>query len=113
MTARRFTGEIYAGHTTDCGVIVPFDASMAWRSAPTLPIGHRKHVGYAVRGTVGGEPFESWIFHYFKQWRMVVPGAAMKAAKLGPGDTAKFVVQPHPEPESAPKFKPGPKRRAR
>lgn len=113
MSAKRFTGEIYAGHTTDRGVIVPFDASKAWRSAPTLPIGRSKHVGYAVRGTANGEPFESWIFHYFKKWRIVVLGAAMKAAKLGPGDTAKFVVQPHPEPETAPKFKAGAKRRAR
>lgn len=113
MTAKSFSAEIYAGHTTDCGAIVPFDPSKVWRSAPTLPLGYRKHVGYAVRGTLEGEAFESWVFLYHKQWRLIVPGAAMKAAKLGPGDTAEFAVQPHPEPETAPKFKPGPKRRSR
>jgi hypothetical protein len=89
---------------------VPFDPSKIWRTARPLPIGYRKHVGYAVRGTVEGQPFESWIFHYFHEWRMVVPEAAMAYAKVNAGDSAKFAVRPHPKPEIAPKFVPGPKR---
>src|SRR5436190_15305178 len=108
---KRFSAEVYAGHTTDCGVIVPFDPSKTWKGSEPLPIGYRKLVGHAVKGTVDGKRFESWIFHYFHQWRMVVPGPALKAAGLGPGDTAKFAVSPHPDPESAEPFIPGPKRR--
>lgn len=111
MTMKRFRGVIYAGHTTDCGVLVPFDPSKLWKAAKPLPIGYRKHIGYAVRGTVGGKEFESWIFHYFHEWRMVVPGAAMDAAGVVAGDTATFAVRPHPRPESASKFVPGPKRK--
>jgi len=110
MTTKRFTAEIYAGHTTDCGVLVPFDPSRIWKSAKPLPIGYRKHVGFAVRCTVGRAPFESWSFHYFHEWRMVVPGPALAAAKVEAGDSAKFSVRPHPSPTTAPKFKPGPKR---
>ena len=110
MTTQRFTAEIYAGHTTDCGVLVPFDPSVQWQKAKPLPIGYYKHIGYAVRGTIEGEAFESLIFHYFKQWRMVVPGLAMAAAKLEVGDAAEFVLRPHPKPETAAKFTPGPKR---
>jgi hypothetical protein len=36
---------------------------------------------------------------------------ALKAAGLGPGDTAKFAVSPHPDPDAVAKFVPGPKRR--
>lgn len=113
MTTKRFTGEVYAGHTTDCGVLVPFDPAKSWKGSKPLPIGYRKHVGHAVRGTVNGQPFESWIFHYFHEWRMVVPAAALEAADVAAGESAKFAVRPHPDPESAPKFTPGPKRRAR
>lgn len=110
MTAKRFTGEIYAGHTTDCGVIVPFDPSSAWKTAEPLPIGYRKFVGYAVRGTVNKKPFESWIFHYFHQWRMVVPESVLAVAALDAGDSAEFEVRPHPKPLGVAKFAPGPKR---
>lgn len=112
MTTKRFTAEIYAGHTTDCGVLVPFDPSRLWKSAKPLPIGYRKHVGYAVRGTVARRAFESWIFHYFHEWRMVVPADTLEAAGLGAGDSATFSVRPHENPATAPKFTPGPKRRA-
>jgi hypothetical protein len=111
MTTKRFSAEIYQGHTTDCGVIVPFDAAKVWKSAKTLPIGYRKHVGYAVRGTVNGAKFESWVFHYFHEWRMVVPKKALDAAGVGPEETAKFALSLHPDPESAKKFEPGPKLR--
>lgn len=110
MTTQRFTAEIYPGHTTDCGVLVPFDPSAVWPKSTPLPIGYRKHAGHAVRGTIEGEPFESWIFHYAKAWRMVVPGPAMAAAKLEAGDAAEFVLRPHPKPATVAKFTPGPKR---
>ena len=110
MTTKRFPGTIYAGHTTDCGVLVPFDPSKVWPSVEPLPIGYRKFVGYAVRGTVAGVPFESWIFHYFKQWRLVVPRKALEAAGVDAGDDARFSVRPHPQADQAPKFQVGPKR---
>jgi len=111
MATKRFTAEIYQGHTTDCGVIVPFDAAKVWKSSKPLPIGYRKHVGYAVRATINGKPFESFVFHYFKEWRMVVPEEALDAAGVGPEETAKFAHSAHPDPESVKKFEPGPKRR--
>lgn len=111
MTNKRFSAELYAGHTQDCGVIVPFDPSKFWKGIEQFPIGYRKLVGYAVRGTVNGHAFESWIFEYFRQWRMVVPNDALDAASLDAGDRAKFSVSPHEDPENAPKFTPGPKRR--
>jgi hypothetical protein len=111
VTTKRFTAEIYQGHTTDCGVIVPFDAAKVWKTAKPLPIGYRKHVGYAVRGTVNGKAFESWVFHYFHEWRMVVPEKALDAAGVGPEETAKFALSAHPDPESVKKFEAGPKRR--
>lgn len=110
MRSKHFVGEIYAGHTTDCGVLVPFDPSAAWPRAEQLPIGYRRLVGFAVRGSVAGEPFDSWIFHYHRRWRLVVPNAALAAARLGPGDRAQLLVRPHPNPEAAAKFVPGPKR---
>jgi len=110
MTTKRFRAEIYAGHTTDCGAIVPFDASIAWKKADVLPIGYRKLAGYAVRGEVDGAAFESWVFLYHRQWRLIVPGHALAQAELGPGDEAAFTLRLHPKPESAAKFEPGPKR---
>lgn len=111
MVTKRFTAEVYAGHTTDCGVLVPFDPAKAWKSSKPLPTGYRKHVGHAVKGTIEGKPFESFVFHYFREWRMVVPAKALDAAGIGPGESAKFALSPHPGPESVPKFVPGPKRR--
>jgi hypothetical protein len=64
-----------------------------------------------VKGTIEGKPFESFVFHYFKEWRMVVPSKALAAAGLEAGDSAKFALRRHPDPESVPKFVPGPKRR--
>jgi len=108
---KRFSAEVYEGHTTDCGVIVPFDPGGAWKASKPLPIGYRKLVGHAVVGSVNGKPFESWVFHYFHQWRMVVPGAALEASGTAAGDRARFVLRPHPRPDDAAKFTPGPKRR--
>jgi hypothetical protein len=102
---------VYQGHTTDCGVIVPFDPSKTWKESKPLPIGYRKLVGHAVQGTIEGAPFESWIFHYFRQWRMVVPGPALDAANVAAGHQATFTVRPHPRPDEAPPFTPGPKLR--
>jgi hypothetical protein len=109
---KRFSAEVYEGHTTDCGVIVPFDPGRAWKGSKPLPIGYQKHVGHAVKGTIEGKPFESWVFHYFHQWRMVVPGSALKAAGVGAGESARFALRPHPQPGTAGKFTPGPKRRS-
>ncbi len=107
---KRFSAEVYQGHTTDCGAIVPFDPSREWKTAELLPIGYRKHVGYAVKGSLDGKPFESWVFHYFHQWRLIVPASALRAAGVGAGDRGRFVLGPHPEPDAVRKFTPGPKR---
>jgi hypothetical protein len=110
-TTKRFIAEIYEGHS-DCAVIVPFDPAVAWGSATSARrIGYGKHVGHAVLGTINGESFESWIWFYFKQWRMVVAAEVLKAAGVAPGDTGKIAVRAHPQPESVAKYKPGPRRR--
>jgi hypothetical protein len=109
-SAKTFSAEIYQGHTTDCGVLVPFDPAKAWKTEPRC-IGYRSHMGHATLGKVGGEQFESWIFHYFHEWRMVVDGATLAKIGAGPGDTVKFTLRPHPRPEEVALFQPGPKRR--
>jgi hypothetical protein len=111
VTTQRFTAEVYAGHTTDCGALVPFDPAKTWKSSTPLPLGYRKHVGYAVRGTIDGKAFESWVFRYFREWRLIVPGRALEAAGVEAGDTAKFALKPHSDPDAVAKFAPGPKRR--
>jgi len=109
MTTRRFTAELYEGHS-DCAVLVPFDPAKAWRKKPRR-IGYRNHVGHAVEGTVDGEPFESWIWFYFREWRMVVPDRALAEIGAAAGDRVKIAVRPHTEPELAPPYAPGRKRR--
>ena len=106
---KRFTAEIYAGHS-DCAVLVPFDPAQAWKSTPCR-IGYGKHVGHAVRGTVNGEPFESWIWFYFHEWRMVIDDAVLAAIRAKPGDAVKITVRAHPTPTSVKPYEPGPKRR--
>jgi len=106
---KRFRAELYEGHS-DCAVIVPFDPALAWKSKPQR-IGYRKYVGHAVRATVDGEPFESWIWFYFHQWRMVVPDAVLEAIGAAPGDSLQLTVRPHPDPASVAPYEPGPKRR--
>jgi hypothetical protein len=108
--ARRFSAELYEGHS-DCAVLVPFDPSRTWSTEPRR-IGYRKHVGHAVRGTVDGQPFESWIWFYFHEWRMVIDHAVLRAARVKPGDRVKIVVRPHPEPEAAAPYTPGGRSRA-
>lgn len=107
--AKTFTAEIYEGHS-DRAVIVPFDPSKAWGTKPRR-IGYRNHVGHAVLGNVGGKPFESWIWFYFREWRMVIADPILAAAGAAPGDAVKITVRPHPEPESVAPYEPGPKRR--
>jgi hypothetical protein len=102
---KRFTSEIYEGHS-DCAVFVPFDPAQEWNSVPRL-FGYRKHVGHAVSGTINGQPFESWIWFYFKEWRMVIDAAVLRAAGLKAGDKAKIAVRPHPKPEAMAPYKPG------
>lgn len=106
---KRFTAEVYAGHS-DCAVVVPFDPAKVWKVEPRR-IGYRRYVGYAVRGTVDGEPFESWVWFYFHEWRMVLAERVLEALGAAPGDAVKVVVGPHPAPESVAPYKPGPKRR--
>jgi hypothetical protein len=106
---KRFTAELYEGHS-DCAVLVPFDPAKAWKSAPRR-IGYGKHAGHAVKGTVNGEPFESWIWFYFREWRMVIDGVVLAAIRAKPGDALKIAVRPHPSPDDMRPYKPGPKRR--
>jgi hypothetical protein len=106
---KKFTAELYEGHS-DCAVIVPFDPAQVWKTKPHR-IGYRSYVGHAVRGTVGGEQFESWIWFYFHQWRMVIPDRVLEAVHAAPGDTVKITVRPHPSPEAVAAYTPGPKRR--
>ena len=106
---RRFRAELYAGHS-DSAVIVPFDPSKSWKTKPRR-IGYRKYTGHAVRGTINGESFESWIWFYFHEWRMVIADAVLAAIDASPGDTVKISVRPHPEPEKVPPYRPGAKRR--
>ncbi len=89
---------------------MPFDPAKVWKSTPRR-IGYRKHVGHAVQGVVEGQPFESWVWFYFHEWRMVLPDAVLAAIGAAPGDTMKIAVRPHSQPESVPHYKPGPKRR--
>jgi hypothetical protein len=106
---KTFTAEIYEGHS-DCAVVVPFDPARVWKTKPRR-IGHREYVGHAVRGTVGGRAFESWIWFYFHQWRMVIADDVLAAAGATPGDEVKIAVGPHPDPEAVAPYQPGPKRR--
>lgn len=110
MRSQRFKAEVYAGHTTDCGALVPFDPAEKWKGTQLLSIGYRKHDGYAVQGSVNGVPFESWVFFYFKQWRLIVPNPALDSAHVAVGEVASFTLRPHQHPEDNPKFTPGPKR---
>ena len=106
---KTFTAEIYEGHS-DCAVIVPFDPAKVWKTKPHR-IGYRKYAGHAVRGTINGEPFESWIWFYFHEWRMVIADQVLMAVRAAPGDAVKIPVRPHPRPEAVAPYKPGPKRR--
>ena len=109
LSMKRFTAELYEGHS-DCAVIVPFDPSETWEAQPRR-IGYRKHVGYAVRGAVNGQPFEGWIWFYFHVWRLVIPDAAVAAIGAQPGESVKVIVRPHPKPEEVAPYTPGAKRR--
>jgi hypothetical protein len=102
---KRFTATLYEGHS-DCAVLVPFDPSMTWNAKPRR-IGYGKHMGYAVQGTVNGKPFESWIWFYFREWRMVIADAVLAAAKAEPGDAVRIAVRLHPRPGTAAPYKPG------
>lgn len=106
---KRFTAEVYEGHS-DCAVLVPFDPAQVWESTPRR-IGYGKHVGHAVQGTIDGKPFESWIWFYFREWRMVIADRVLQAIGAAPGDTVKLAVRPHPKPETVAPYKPGTKRR--
>lgn len=106
---KKFSAEVYEGHS-DCAVLVPFDPSKLWKTKPRR-IGYGKHVGYAVRGTVQGEPFEGWVWFYFHEWRLVIADAVLDAVGVGLGDTVQIALSEHPEPEAVPPYKPGPKRR--
>jgi hypothetical protein len=108
VSTKRFSAELYEGHS-DCAVIVPFDPSKTW-DVPTHRIGYRKYQGYAVRGTASGKPFESWIWFYFHQWRMVIPDSTLAAIDAEAGKKVRVAVSPHPEPEAVAPYKPGPKR---
>ena len=107
---QRFAAEIYEGHS-DCAVLVPFDPAKVWKSSAPRRIGYGKHLGHAVHGKVDGEAFESWIWFYFHEWRMVIADAVLAAIDASPGDTVKISVRPHPEPEKVPPYRPGAKRR--
>ena len=109
---KRFTARLYEGHS-DCAVLVPFDPSKTWTAASPRKIGYGKHVGYAVSGKVNGAPFESWIWFYFHEWRMVIADSVLAAIGASPGDELKIVVKPHPKPESVAPYKPQAKRRQR
>jgi len=109
VPAKRFTAEVYQGHS-DCGVLVPFDPAAVWVDAVPRRIGYGKHEGYAVQGTVQGQAFESWIWFYFHEWRMVLPEDVLDAAGIGPGDRALIRASPHPAPARVPPYRPGRKR---
>lgn len=106
---KRFRATLYAGHS-DCAVIVPFDPSKLWDARPRR-IGYRKYTGYAVQGTIAGKPFESWIWFYFHEWRMVIADSVLAAAKVGPDDEVAISVKPHPAPDEVAPYTPGAKRR--
>ena len=106
---KSFRATLYEGHS-DCAVIVPFDPSGIWDATPRR-IGYRKHVGYAVRGKVNDHPFEGWIWHYFHEWRLVIPEVTLAKARVGPGDPVQVKVAPHPQPETVEPYSPGPKRK--
>jgi hypothetical protein len=106
---RRFRAELYAGHS-DSAVIVPFDPSKSWKTKPRR-IGYRKYTGHAVRGTINGESFESWIWFYFREWRMVIDASVLAAIGAEPGDEMTIAVSPHPHPEEVPPYEPGARRR--
>jgi hypothetical protein len=105
----KFAAELYEGHS-DCAVIVPFDSATSWKAKPRR-IGYGKHVGYAVRGTVNGEPFEGWIWFYFHEWRMVIADAVLAKIGAEPGQLLKVCVSTHPKPETVEPYQPGAKRR--
>lgn len=109
MGTKRFSAELYEGHS-DCAVIVPFEPSKSWDTFPRR-IGYRKYEGYAVRGTVNGEAFDSWIWFYFHEWRMVIANRVLAAIDAESGEKVRIAVSPHPEPETVAPYKPGPKRR--
>ena len=75
----RFTAELYEGHS-DRAVVVPFDPGEVWGTTPRR-IGYGKHKGHAVQGTVNGEPFEDWIWFYFRERDYARTTAMFEAAK--------------------------------
>jgi hypothetical protein len=103
--AQRFEAEIYRGHS-DRAVHVPFAPEVVWGIAPRR-IGYRKHMGHAVRATVDGHPFEGWIWPYVRKFVLVIPDPVLDAASLDAGDVVELRVEPHPEPERVPPFRPG------
>ena len=109
MSAKKFSAELYEGHS-DCAVIVPFDPSKTWDAVPRR-IGYRKYTGYAVSGTVNGAPFESWIWFYFHEWRMVISDGVLATIGAAAGEQVRVAVKPHPRPEAVAPYEPGPKRR--
>ena len=102
---KRFTATLYRGHS-DSAVIVPFDPGTLWQLEPRR-IGYRKYVGYAVRGRIAGVTFESWIWLYFHEWRMVIADAVLAKAKVEPGDAVTISVEPHAKPEQVAPYVPG------
>jgi hypothetical protein len=107
---KRFTAELYEGHS-DCAVLVPFDPVAIWNTTPRR-IGYQKHMGHAVAGKVAAsgtakaEPFESWIWFYARQWRMVIDDDVLAKIKAEPGQRVKLAVRPHPKPETVAPYRP-------
>jgi Domain of unknown function (DUF1905) len=91
VARERFTAVVPKGHK-GLGFEVPFSPETRWGVESTrLRPGRR---GYAVRGTVNGVAFESFVFGRARRFFVLVTDGMQTRARLRDGSTVKVSLSP-------------------
>jgi len=90
---KTFRAEVLSGHKENA-VEVPFDPSEAW-AIPPKPL-WRGRRGYAVKGSLNGTPFESFIVPRSQRFYLLIDIELSRVAGVKEGDKVAVSVAPSP-----------------
>lgn len=99
MSEQRFKGEVLAGRN-ETTVEIPFDPELVWGISPG-PIRPGKR-GYAVRASLNGFEFESYIVSRTNKFFLIVEEQPRRAAGVLVGDIVAATIEPVLEEKSEP-----------
>ena len=98
MSSETFQAAVEVGHKDTHVVIVPFDPAQRWPEVPPVALSHRDDPrggrGWAVTGTVDGEPFTGFVGRRYGRSYLILPAAFRQAHQIDEGDVVDVALAP-------------------